>query len=131
MPSSTQEGPTPAPSPIGDPDLGRCWDNIGNCLNDNINNSRSMPQFDPLSGSFNVTEFYCCSLIQEIASTETPCFCNMNTYLHQFPTMANSVFQIFTTCGIVTSLPALDRFCLGEAPSPAPTPMMSLSPGNS
>ncbi|XP_021738099.1 uncharacterized protein LOC110704596 [Chenopodium quinoa] len=133
MPSLTQEGPAPSPevlSPAPTPlDLGGCWDGISTCWIDHVNNSQSLPQYDPLSASFNMTDFFCCSLIQETASTEKPCFCSISSYLNQNPAVSPSFVQIFTTCGVVTSIPALDDFCLGEALSPVAAPTMS--PGNS
>ncbi|XP_021738090.1 uncharacterized protein LOC110704586 [Chenopodium quinoa] len=122
MPSFTQEGPTPspevlppAPTPLG---LGGCWDSISNCWIDHINNSQSLPQYDPLSASFNETDYACCSLIQETASTEKPCFCSISSYLNQSPAVSTNFVQILTTCGIATSIPALDDFCLGSSESP-------------
>ncbi|CAO2819788.1 unnamed protein product [Amaranthus hypochondriacus] len=122
----SQSGLPPAPTPME----GRCWDDISACIVDHVNNTESNPEWEPLSSSFNITEFLCCPLIEQTSTTEKECFCTITTFLDQNPSQAPNITQLLTLCGIINnSVIALHNFCLGEGPSPAVTPMMP--PGNS
>ncbi|KMT12567.1 hypothetical protein BVRB_5g098120 [Beta vulgaris subsp. vulgaris] len=138
-PSVTPAAPTPgsslSPSPSGASPAAEpassetCWEEIGQCLTNNVNSTE--PQFDTSSPSFNVTEFFCCPLIQESARNEKQCFCTMNTVITQDPSLAPNVTQLLGACGIADSVASLNSFCQGEAPTPSLALTPSLAPTTS
>ncbi|KAJ8420289.1 hypothetical protein Cgig2_030500 [Carnegiea gigantea] len=90
----------------------QCWKNIADCLDEHFNQT-SKPEFDSNSPSFNGTEFFCCPLIQEAAQNEKPCFCEMNTFVHQNPSNNTGVLKLLNFCGVTDSesLDSFDAFC--------------------
>jgi len=92
----------------------QCWKNIVDCLDEHFNQT-SKPEFDSSSPSFNGTEFFCCPLIQETAQNEKPCFCEMNTAVHQNPTNGTGVLKLLSFCDVTDSesLDSFDTFCSG------------------
>ncbi|CAO2827295.1 unnamed protein product [Amaranthus hypochondriacus] len=98
-----------------------CWQTVANCVGDNVNKSETVLQLDPSSSSFNATEFFCCPLMQQIATAEKHCFCSVDSLIQQDPSLEFNFTQIFTLCSITPSLAS--DFCLAQAPSPGLDPI--------
>ena len=77
-----------------------------------MNNTAVKPELDPSSPSFNATEFFCCDLMQEAATTDKKCFCNINDFVMENPTLAANTTILLSVCNIIDfSLTSLDDFC--------------------
>ncbi|KAH9604775.1 hypothetical protein KSS87_010211 [Heliosperma pusillum] len=105
---------------------GLCWNNINKCITDHASQSAVEPKFDPASPSFNITEFLCCPLMVQTAQNDKECFCVIDTVIHQDPSLASNITNIFSLCSIVDSVASLDNFCLGIAPTPAEAPLFPM-----
>ncbi|CAO2819792.1 unnamed protein product [Amaranthus hypochondriacus] len=111
MASTAQEDQTTVPAPPQGLE-GECWETILNCIGENVNNTALKPELDPVSSSFNVTEFLCCDLMQAAATTDKKCFCHINDFVMENPTVAANTTIILSACNIIDfSDISLDDFC--------------------
>lgn len=97
----------------GDNNAPSCWTTISDCILNNVNQSESEPQLNPKSAVFNISEFACCTLIQQTVQDEKQCFCYANTYIHQNPSEWANLSLILVTCKVANSSASLDALCQG------------------
>ena len=101
--------PSLAPS-SAEENLGECWTKVESCLEKNMNESNSNPEFNVSSSSFNRSEFLCCPLMQSTKENDKECFCSITPLLHQDPSGPNITF-LLTLCKVADSLASIDSFC--------------------
>uniref|UniRef100_A0A803MCS4 Bifunctional inhibitor/plant lipid transfer protein/seed storage helical domain-containing protein n=1 Tax=Chenopodium quinoa TaxID=63459 RepID=A0A803MCS4_CHEQI len=128
-PSPIATPPSSTPATLEPSEDASCWEEIGTCIQKNLNRSELEPTLNPDSPAFNVTEFFCCPLMQQAARTEKQCFCAINTVIQDNPDSATNITLVLSACNIASSTASLNNFC--QAPSDSPTQSLAISAGKS
>jgi len=92
--------------------VGPCWERVDACIQRNVNQNTTNPEFDSRSPKFNPRKLLCCPLIKQIARADVPCFCSIGPILHDTPQGANLTRSLIF-CDAIDSLSSFDTTCKG------------------
>ncbi|CAO2819802.1 unnamed protein product [Amaranthus hypochondriacus] len=114
---------------FGNGETPSCWAKIEDCQAENVRKNETDPRFDPNSPTFNISEWFCCTLVKKTAESQKQCFCEANTAIAKDPSIGANFTLLLGACKVADSLSSLDAFCKAP-PTPPPSSTHPLTPGN-